>query len=222
MSVDVYLGDKKYFGVLEENSDYNPIELNEAQMYLESFQEGQAYRDAMNITNDRGIIELSTPFVVEVIASRQPDAVELGKNVLSGAADAGFGTYVIERMKDIKKSNTRIPALGVAANFETATVRSEVQALKGVSKFLGPVAVIQTYSDIKEDFEKYEGDDRYWAAGYSLAGAGASAIIGGSAAAVSASVWGPIAIGAVAGWGINKYLSQYKDNLQKKQNEGEE
>lgn len=219
MSVDVYLGDKKYFGVLEENSDYNPIELNEAQMYLESFQEGQAYRDAMNITNDRGIIELSTPFVVEVIASRQQDAVELGKNLLSGAADAGFGAYVIEGMKDIKKSNTRVPALGVAANFETATVRSEVQALKGISKFVGPVALMQTLSDLKKDFEKYEGEDRFKAAKLTLAGAGTSAAIGGGAALLTSSFWIPLGVGAFAGWATSKIADKYKEDLQEKQSE---
>lgn len=222
MSVDIYIGDKKYSGRLDDNWDYVPMEINEAQSYLDSFREGQAYTDAMNITNNKVIIELSTPIaVVEVIAPYQKDVTELGKNFLSGAVDAGFGAYVIESVKDTKKSNTRVPALGVAANFETVTVRSEVQALKGISKFLGPVAVIQTFSDIKEDFEKYEGNDRYWAAGYSLAGAGTSAIVGGSVAAVSTSFLAPIAIGAIAGWGINKYVGQYKDNLQKKQNEGE-
>lgn len=134
-------------------------------------------------------------------------------NLAEGAADTAFGEQFIEGIKETKTTITKVPALGLGAKFETATLRNGVQALKVGSKFIGPAAIGQTTWDVVEDFNKFQATDRYRASGATIAGATIVGLVGGELALQGRSTYVVISGGAVAGLVISKIVDSYKERL---------
>lgn len=93
-------------------------------------------------------------------------------------------------------------------NLETYTVNSSVTALKGVSKAAGVITVLSTAYDVYEDFNTYEGNDRYYAAALTIGGTATGIIATSAIATVSAPVWVTVVAGTavcvIIGIGIDK------------------
>ena len=142
---------------------------------------------------------------------------ETGKNAISGVIDGIAGATVIDKLKNTSKSVTKMPGLGVAAEVETVTINSGVKALKGVSKIAGPAAVVTTAIDVIDDFNTYEGNDRYKAAGLSIAGTIIAGVIVGATVIATAPLAVVVGAGIVVGVGVGLATDYLKDEyLQKK------
>ena len=135
------------------------------------------------------------------------------KNSISGVADGIVGAKIIDKLSDTTKSVTRIPSLGVAAEVETVTLRTSVKAIKGISKIAGPAAILTTGIDVYQDFNKYEGNDRYMASALSVGGTIVAGVIVGAVVVAGAPVWAIVGAGIAVGVGIGVGVDYIKDTL---------
>ena len=72
------------------------------------------------------------------------------RNAVESTADVVIGKAVVDKLKDTKSSNTKIPKLGPAAEVVTETVRPGIKIVKNVSKLAGPVAIASYSYDLSE------------------------------------------------------------------------
>jgi hypothetical protein len=121
---------------------------------------------------------------------------------VEGVADAAIGKNIIDKMKTVKIKKVNVPKLGPAATMESATVRSGVKALKGVSKIAGPVAVASYGYDVYQDCNNYQGNDRVKAIAITTVGTGVTVAAGVVLGTIGAPVLAAVGIGALVGAGV--------------------
>jgi hypothetical protein len=85
--------------------------------------------------------------------------------------------------------------------------------LAGAAKVAGPVTVVLTGIDVYKDFQKYEGEERWYAATLTVAGTGASIVVAAGITAAGAPVIVVVGAGALAEAGINLGVNWLKDQL---------
>lgn len=170
--------------------------------------------DGQNLNNSHLVEDNNSPTMQEEEQDWNKQLMrDITKNTFLGAVDATAGKYLFDAISDRKHYVTKAPAFGPAAEFKSVRFKRGTNLIKGASKFAGPAAAISTAFDVVEDFEKYEGDDRYYAAGLSVGGTVATGIVGAGVAALGAPVIAVVGAGVIAGVAIGAGVSYLKEEL---------
>ncbi|WP_374019769.1 DUF4280 domain-containing protein [Paenibacillus thiaminolyticus] len=136
---------------------------------------------------------------------------DITKNAVIGAGDALVGKYFFDKLSDRKHFAVKAPVFGPAAEIQGVHFSRSTKYIKGASKVLGPASALVTASDVIEDFQKYEGNDRYFAAGIDIGGGLTAGAIGWGAGALGVPVVGAIGLGVAAGVLIGAGVSYLKE-----------
>ncbi|WP_431606962.1 DUF4280 domain-containing protein [Paenibacillus thiaminolyticus] len=138
---------------------------------------------------------------------------DISKNAVIGAGDALIGKYFFDTLSDRKQFTVKAPLFGPAAEIKGVHFNRSTKYIKGTSKVLGPASVLVTAGDVIEDFQKYEGDDRYLAAAIDVGGAFVGGAVGVGVSTFGAPVIAVVVIGAGAGALIGYGVSYIKEQI---------
>jgi RHS repeat-associated protein len=152
-----------------------------------------------------------TPLLIAKAKSKTKASLagQVGENIAGSSADTTFGHYIS------KLPDETFQTEGNAA-IRTYTPRYGVKALKGFSKYAGPVAAGALAFDLYGDYRDYRNSPTPYAMteamGISVltaaAGVGAGIVLGAFGAPVIAVVIVGAGVGVFAGWGEEKLKSQ--------------
>jgi hypothetical protein len=137
---------------------------------------------------------------------------ETAFGIVTGSADSFLGNALANLLLKNKTVYASIPALGVAAEVSGVKFPSTTsKVLAGASKLAGPVTVVLTGAEVYNDFQKYNGNDRYYASAMTVAGTVGTIVVVAGISTVGAPVIIVIGAGAAIGAGVNYGVNWLKD-----------
>ncbi len=137
---------------------------------------------------------------------------ETTSGIVTGTADAILGNNFANQLLKNKPLYATMPALGPAAGVSGVKFPSATsKLLAGVSKMAGPVTVVLTGVEVYNDFQKYNGKDRWYASAMTVAGTAGTILIVAGISTAGAPVVIVIGAGAAIGAGVNYGVNWLKD-----------